>query len=371
MDRRFIRNVLLKALVIFLVLNLLWTQVDSEMLGTLSLYDHLFRGRERFPFGENPAESYNLSLYNLYAMFESLRLDATEVPPPDEFRVVIIGDSSTWGTLLKPEETLAGQLDALNLVTSDGRHVRFYNLGYPTLSLTKDLMVLKEAMEYEPDLILWSLTLESFPRNRQLESPIAANNRARISDLQKRYALNLDLPPDTRTPFQRFYDDTIVGQRRALADLLRLQLYGVMWSATGIDQAYPATYTPAARDLEADATFNGWQGPHLDADQLSLDVLDAGMQMAGDVPVVLINEPVLVSSGRNSDIRYNFYYPRWAYDDYRALLGTRSAAEGWSYVDLWDTIPQQLFTNSAIHLDPAGVAMEIHALLPQIDRYWK
>jgi len=371
MERRFIRNVLLKALMIFLVLNLLWTQVDSEMLGTYSLYNHLFRGRERFPFGENPAESYNLSLYNLYAMFESLRLDGVEVPAPDEFRVVVIGDSSAWGTLLKPEETLAGQLDALNLVTSDGRHVRFYNLGYPTLSLTKDLMVLREAMEYKPDLILWPLTLESFPRDRQLDSPIAANNLAHISALQKKYALNLDLPPDTRTPLQRFYAGTIVGQRRSLADLLRLQVYGGMWSATGIDQTYPAKYTPAARDLEADTSFNGWKGPHLDAAQLSFDVLEAGMQMAGDVPVVLINEPVLVSSGRNSDIRYNFYYPRWAYDDYRSLLGARSAAEGWSYIDLWNAVPQQHFTNSAIHLDPAGVTMEIQALLPQMDRYWK
>ena len=114
MDKHFLRNVLLKGLGLFLVFNLLMTQVNISRLGTYSLYDHLFRGRERFPFGENPTESYNFSLYNLYAMFESLAIDAQEVPV-NEFRVIVIGDSSTWGTLLRPEETLAGQLDALGL----------------------------------------------------------------------------------------------------------------------------------------------------------------------------------------------------------------------------------------------------------------
>jgi hypothetical protein len=370
MDYRRLPNVLVKALCLFLIFNLVWTSVDSQKLGTFSLYNHLFTGRERFPYGENSAESYNLSLYNLYAMFESLRLDGAEVPV-GEFRVLIIGDSSTWGTLLRPGETLAGQLDALHLTAADGRAVRFYNLGYPTLSLTKDLMVLQEAMQYQPDLILWPMTLESFPRDRQLDSPIAANNLERIRSLQQEFGLDLELPADTRTPLQRFYEGTILGQRRSLADLLRLQGYGVMWSATGIDQLYPADYTPAARDLEADSTFNGWQGPHLDEAQLSMDVLGAGVQLAGKVPVVMINEPVLISQGRNSDVRYNFYYPRWAYDDYRSLLSGRSAQQGWNYVDLWNSIPQGYFTNSAIHLDPAGVSLEIQALLPQIEKYWQ
>ncbi len=83
-------------------------------LGQVSLYNVLTPGRLRFPFGENPAQTYNLSLYNLDAMFASLALT---LPPnrPDEYRVLVIGDSSVWGTLLRPAETLPGQLNALNL----------------------------------------------------------------------------------------------------------------------------------------------------------------------------------------------------------------------------------------------------------------
>ena len=43
-----------------------------------------------------------------------------------------------------------------------------------------------------------------------------------------------------------FWDRTLIGARRPLADLLRLQLYGVLWAATGIDQDIPAKLHPAA-----------------------------------------------------------------------------------------------------------------------------
>jgi hypothetical protein len=49
-------------------------------------------------------------------------------------------------------------------------------------------------------------------------------------------------------------------------------------------------------------------------------VLAATLERAGDVPVLLINEPMFISSGQNSDLRYNSFYPRWAYDQYRAML---------------------------------------------------
>jgi hypothetical protein len=65
----------------------------------------------------------------------------------------------------------------------------------------------------------------------------------------------------------------------------------------------------------------------------------------------------LISNGLNSDIRYNFFYPRWAYDEYRQLLNEQAAAHKWHYLDLWDLVPMQEFTNSAIHLTPMGEAM--------------
>jgi hypothetical protein len=347
-DRRFLRNVFFKGVGLFLVFNLLWGLIPHEGIGGISLYNILFRGRERFPFGENPAEAYNLSLYNLDAMFASHKLTAAP-KPADEYRIFLIGDSATWGTLLKPEETLAGLLDGAGVKTAAGKQVRVYNLGYPTLSLMKDLIVLDQAMQYQPDLILWPFTLEAFPRDRQLDSPIVANNLDRVQTLVELYDLNLEVPAER----SGFFSRTLAGERRALADLIRLQLYGVMWSATGIDQAYPEDFQPAARDLVADDTFNGWQDA-FPQEALAYEVLTAGIERAGDVPVVLINEPMLISQGENSDLRYNFYYPRWAYDSYLVEMQTQARLNGWTYLDLHDIISGERFTNSAIHLDPQG-----------------
>lgn len=260
-----------------------------------------------------------------------------------------------WGILLPPEQTLTGQLDAARL-TYCGKIVRVYNLGYPTISLTKDLMVLDYAMRYQPDLILWPITLEAFPDDSQLNSPIVANNAARVDDLISRYHLPFD-PEDPALVRTSFWDQTLIGQRRNLADLFRLQMYGVLWSATGIDQSYPVEYEHAQTDLVSDTAFHGMHPAVLDQSMLAFSVLEAGLQAAGKTPVLLINEPILISTGKNSDLRYNFYYPRWAYDQWRQMMTQKSAELGWNYLDLWNIVPSDQFTNSAIHLTPAGEAL--------------
>ncbi len=349
---RFLRNVLLKGLALFLAVDLLFAAVDPSRLGGLSLYNRVFPGRLRFPFGEDSSQSYNLSLNNLEAMFSSHVISA-HPKPADEYRVILIGDSSVWGILLKPEETLAGQLNARNLAACDGRRIRVYNLGYPTISLMKDAMVLQMVMRYQPDLVVWPVTLEAFPVDKQLSSPIVENNASRVQNLIREYRLDYDLQDPALVRLD-VWDRTLIGQRRNLADLLRLQLYGVMWAGTGIDQTYPVDYPRAQTDLAADTSFHGLDASTMDERHLAFDVLAAGLEMAGKTPVLLVNEPMLISTGKNSDLRYNFYYPRWAYDMYRQILSTKAAAGGWNYLDLWNLVPAGQFTNSAIHLTPAG-----------------
>jgi hypothetical protein len=351
LNGRFIRNVVIKGLLLFLLLDLGLVAVNPYGLGRLSLYNRIFPGRQRFPFGENPTRSYNLSLFNLDAMFAAHIL-AGRQKPADEYRVLVIGDSSTWGTLLRPEDTLSGQLEATGGSVC-GKRLGVYNLGYPTISLTKDLMVLDYAMRYQPDLIIWPLTLEAFPRDKQLTSPNVANNAGRVDDLVARYNLAFD-PKDPALVRPDFWSRTLIGQRRNLADLFRLQMYGVMWAATGIDQTYPLDYEHAQTDFGTDTDFHGMQPPVLDEEQLAFDVLEAGLQAAGDTPVLLVNEPMLISTGANSDLRYNFFYPRWVYDQWRQRMAEKAAAGGWNYLDLWNLVPADQFTNSAIHLTPEG-----------------
>lgn len=346
-------RILLKALALYLLANLVFaTWYPMPLLGRISLYNNVFPGRLRLPYAENPAKAYNLSLFNLEAMLASHELSFGR-KPNDEFRVILIGDSSTWGFLLPAGKTLSAQLDEIGWILPDGRRARFYNLGYPVMSLLKDALILSFAMRYQPDLILWPITLESFPSDKQLAHPLLQNNPALVRNLIENYSLNLD-NNSSELLEQPFLERTLIGARRPLADLARLQLYGVLWAATGIDQEIPESYTPRQEDLEADEGFHDLQPPHLQAGDLSFDVLDAGMQMAGGIPVLLVNEPMFISQGQNSHIRYNFFYPRWAYDDYRNMLGEVCQDKGWWCLDLWDAIPGSEFTNSAVHLSETG-----------------
>lgn len=342
-------GVLLKATLLFVLFNFAFIFISDIPFGKLSLYNFIFPGRERFPFGER-REAYNLSLFDLDAMFASHVLAGTE-KALDEYRVLLIGDSSVWGTLLAPDQTLAGQLNA-SPITACGKQVHAYNLGYPTISLIKDLMILDQAKQYHPDMVIWLTTLEAFPKDKQFDSPIVANNAERIRQLIKNYELPMN-PNDPALVNASKWDQTFVNRRRALADVLRLQIYGALWASTGIDQFYPENYERAQIDLEPDDDFYGLTSLQ---NALAFDVLDAGMS-AALVPTILINEPMLISNGLNSDIRYNFFYPRWAYDEYRQLLNERATARNWHYIDLWDLVPIQEFTNSAIHLTPEGEAM--------------
>jgi len=356
----FLRNVLLKGLVIFAVLGLVIGVIPLEALGRFSLYNSIVTGRPRLPFGETPQRSYNLSLYNLEAMFAAHEISGATTE--DVAKVVLLGDSSVWGTLLRPDQTLAGQLDQQGLEIC-GKPARFFNLGYPTISLAKDVMILQRVLQNEPDLIVWVTTLEAFPKDKQFSSPLLENNPATAAALFPETGILSSLG---------FWDQTVFGKRRDLADWARLQLYGIPWAATGIDQDYPERYPAAEIDLEADESFHNLRPGDDLRTMLAWDVLKKGMELTAHagIPVILVNEPILVSNGLNSDIRYNFYYPRWAYDAYRADLRGQADENGWAILDAWNSEPMTEFTNSAIHLTPRGeeiLAGQVAAMLGQVD----
>jgi lysophospholipase L1-like esterase len=351
----FFGRVILKAAGLFALCNIVFAALNPmEALGRVSLYNILLPGRERLPYGENPAQSYNISLYNIPAMFASHVISRPKAA--DEYRVVLIGDSATWGWRLENKDTLAGQINAMDLRMADRRRVVVYNLGYPVMSLTKDVLLLDEAMGYQPDQIVWLVTLESLPRSKQLFAPIVQNNESRVLSLVQRYSLySIPLLSDDRLTHRDFWGQTIIGQRRNLADLLRLQLYGFSWAATGIDQYILEEYAPRQSDFDDDTNWYDFTAEHpFTENDIALDMLEAGIKIMGSRPVTVINEPIFISSGQNSDLRYNSWYPRWAYDAYRTSMLSYTAARGIDYLDLWDMIDPAEFTDSPVHLTPEG-----------------
>jgi hypothetical protein len=366
----FFLRVIVKASGLFIILNLVFALVTPmEALGRVSLYNTVLLGRERLPYGENPALSYNLSLFNLPAMFASHEVNRDKAG--DEFRVLFIGDSATWGFLLENDDTLAGQINAGGYRLDDGRRVMAYNLGYPSMTVTKDLLLIDYAMRYDPDMIVWPVTLRSFPHSTQLAEPkqdtsLVLSNAGRVDALIERYNLALD-GDDPRFVRANFWQNTIVGQRRELADCLRLQAYAVSWAATGIDQHIPDEITLRTNDFDDDTSYLDFSAETpFTIDDLAVDVLAAGIERAGQVPVLIVNEPMFIGDGEYSDLHYNSFYPRWAYDLYREMLIEQAEANGWQLLDLWDSLAPEVFTDTPVHVTPEGSAQVAERIIAAI-----
>jgi hypothetical protein len=354
-------RMLIKIVFFLIIINVIFALLDPiRSVGKLSLYNLLFPGRLRLPYGDDPELSFNPTVNQVDAMFAT-HIISGKPKNESEYRVFLIGDSSVWGFLQRHDETLAAELNRAKLQTSDGRSVQFYNLGYPTLSLTKDLFLLDYAQRYQPDLILWFITLESLPVQKQSDSPILLLNPEAVRDALDRSELTLsNVESILKVP--DFWQRTMIGRRRMLAEIIRHQIYGVLWTATGVDHHIPATYNLRTEDLTNDLAFQGLFPESFSTSDMAFNVLQSGVEHS-PAPIILINEPIFISEGENSDIRYNFYYPIWAYDLYHSTLVNEARARGWMLVDLWNLLPSELFTDSAIHYNQEGVRRVISVLL--------
>jgi hypothetical protein len=342
-----ITRIVVKSVLLFILFNFLFIFLREYPYGSISLYNSIFPGRERLPFGETPSESFNLTLFNLDAMIASHKI-AGEKKTADEYRIILLGDSSIWGFLQKPEDTLAGLLGKNPDFQCQGKNIKVYNLGYPSLSILKDLVILDKIKPLKPDLVIWFVTLESMISEEQLNSPLIKNNSLLINKINLEYKLGLPKYP------VNWMNYTIIGQRRNLADIMRLQYYGVLWAGSGIDQSYPKIYIPAQRDFEPDLTYKNFKNDQKMNNEIATELINKAIMVNPGIKFLVINEPILISQGKNSDIRYNYYYPRWAYDEYRVIVKSFFEKSGIKYFDFWDLIPQSEFTNSAIHLTHKG-----------------
>jgi hypothetical protein len=346
-------RVVLKAEMLFALCNVTYALAYPALwIGDLTLYGTVYPTRERFPYGENPSQAYSLTLNNRRAMLAAHALNQPK--PDDEYRVLVAGDSSTWGWFLQADETYTANINAAGLQLEDGRRIVTYNIGYPVMSLTKDLILLHDAQAYQPDMVVWLVSAQSFPHDVQNASPVD---------------LWWDSPyyPDT-PPVVPFWERTIIGQRLSLAQWLRHQTWGAAWSATGIDQYIPDDFERTPNDLEDSLAWGVIYAEQVDltTDNLAFDVLREGVGLFPSIPVIVVNEPIFIADGENSEVRYNSLYPRWAYDAYRGLLQAEADDAAWHYADWWDVMPPDAFSDSPVHLTPEGatqLADRLHTLI--------
>ncbi len=329
-------RILIKAVLLFTIFNYAFAFVPNSAIWKLSLYNTVLPGRPRFI----QEDDLNL-LFGTHEIANSAQI-------PNEYKVIVLGDSSTWGYLLNPEETFSGVLNSSNLEICHQQPVHVYNLGYPKLSLFKDLILLQEAMKYEPDLIIWMITLNSTLRENE-QHPMVNKNSEVAQELIDKYGLAVEINSGDDSSL---HQKTFLARRNELSRFIQYQLDGIRWESTG--EEGHKKYDPIGLDVKADNTFGGLLPPTLDPYLIQFDILQAGTLIAQNTPVIMVNEPIQIVTGENREIRYNKNYPRWAYDQYRDLMNFQSTERQWNYKDLWNIIPPTEFTDSAVHRTANG-----------------
>lgn len=342
----FMLRVVAKAVLLFILCNLIYALAQPlDTLAQITLYRGVFQLQPRLTLSEDTDRLFEGGIYNIPAMM--LRHSITSPKARDEFRIIMLGDSATRGLGQTFEQTYAGRINAMNLRTADGRRVVIYNLGLRSNSVLKDALLLDYLLDTDPDMVIWMLSLDGLHEDFALTHPLVERNAERLRDYIKRENLSLPLPPETS-----FLARTLIGQRRDLAELLQLQTYGFSLAATTL----PERHVPP-NDLDnfaRDETWQTLQPPYtLTEEGLLFNVLEAARS---HLPILLVNQPIYRSAGANGDVRYNLTYPRWAYDQHRALMQDYTAVHDWPYVDLWDVVPSEMFTDSAYHMRPEAAA---------------
>ncbi len=350
-----------KAIFLFAIVNILFALIDSPVYGA-SLYNTVFPGRVRYPFGVGKG-IYSVMVDNVDIMTASHEISAPK--SADEIRVVLIGDSSVWGEGAPVSQSISVLWNEYGF-SCGAQKLKFYNLAYPHPSVAKDLMILDKSMEYDPDLVVWFMTLNTLT-SRSVNPFIKANpeRAARVLDA---YALPYDLKDvKASSELESFYEKTLLGRRSELARMARLQALGLIWALTGLDATPPSQ---KHRDPPMDVTKQIIYKGRTSTDKLERDILwnalSAGHQIAADVPLLLVNEPIFVATGANSDVRYNNGYPRWAYDYYRDELLSKSQENRWHYLDLWDSVPAAYFPDGVIHISAEGRHIVIEKTEPVV-----
>lgn len=104
---------------------------------------------------------------------------------PGEFRIALIGNSAIYGGGLPYEKTIGGYLEALlEKTTLKKGRPKIYNIGGRGAYAVDDFMMLKEALRYQPDLVVLGLTLRDFAVRGMAEGGITLLNRHYVVDCE-------------------------------------------------------------------------------------------------------------------------------------------------------------------------------------------
>jgi len=324
-------RVLLKALIFFFVFYVLLISFPGP---SYFLFKQLMPKFDKFPvnvvyYSNSTKHGFNvLNVFDINSLLYSHAI-SSGAKPKNQYRIIFIGDSTVY----------FGKIySMLNGYKCGGKFLRAYNLGYPGVAATKDLMILQEAMKYSPNLIVWSVTFSIVEDN----VAFLRANPDRFLQLANTYNLS-------KASYNSFLKRKPVfnqsGNMRL--DTYLILYYSILRPATG-DQNY---IIQTALNDEAGPTEQvvaPGREDHL------LSILRAFKEMTEGIPVLLINEPrpsVIVNLDQ--------------YKQFRKDILPLSGKERIDFLDLWNLVPDRDFIDH-VHRNDEGETLYGKAVIPAI-----
>lgn len=120
-------------------------------------------GRRLVPGAHVRILNHRLSRLDIEMRINSLGFRDKELPSrksPEEFRVLVLGDSITWGDYLPAEAVYVERAERLLNSWTNGRPVELINAGVGDIGIREELQILKESgLATQPDLLVVSFYL--------------------------------------------------------------------------------------------------------------------------------------------------------------------------------------------------------------------
>lgn len=274
-----------------------------------------------------------------------------EARSPNERRIFAIGNSAIYGFPWPYEST------AIALVNEElerqGVAAHIFNLGFVFTYQTKEAMILSEALRYEPDFIVYGVTLDDYAHLAPFPYlPVTkffeANSRAVAR-------LAADPPRSFEEPF-RLYRDAQAADVRPYASWIEFRQAGT-FVRLAAQQTAKTIRKRMFPSFQEEGPRIGKKNPRYDCNKIKrsfektyanwnewsmLEYL-AQLRAETGVEVLVVNWPVAHEPRGDC---YNVRYPNESFEEYLEWMQKKADGLGLAYLDLHDLLDRLEFVDS-------------------------
>jgi hypothetical protein len=270
-------------------------------------------------------------------------------------RVTLFGSSAVYGFPLPVPETLTGYLN--QHFTDANIPAHLFNLAFVTPYQVRDAILINETLPYEPDVIVYPMTLAEFRHLAPMMYPTATRFFDMNDAALQRVAANP--PAGLEEPVAR-YAEAAVHRTRHVTDQLRdAGLYARLVTHATAEGITATINSPRQRFVsrpsgrqtdykcsETERTMNSYTNWK---DWNVLAYLD-DLQRRRGIRILVVHWPIAHEPVEDC---YSVRYTNAAVSDFSEWIRAETERRQLTYLDLRDLLPPELFIDS-LHPTPQG-----------------